>query len=47
MSATRIPEALALLREQGWCKGAIEDNEKLCIIGAGFRVWPTNTPFVM
>lgn len=39
MSETRIPEALALLREKGWCKGALSDDEgRHCIMGAGFRV---------
>lgn len=31
---TRIPEALALLREKGWCKIWLEDEGRHCINGA-------------
>lgn len=35
MSETRIPEALALLREKGWCKGRFHDNNGAhCLHGA-------------
>lgn len=35
MSETRIPEALALLREKGWCKGSLVDYEgRHCTVGA-------------
>lgn len=35
MSETRIPEALALLREKGWCKNKLDDAEgRHCLIGA-------------
>lgn len=42
MSATRIPETLALLREKGWCKGAMSRDGMHCIIGAGFRAHGIN-----
>ncbi len=43
MAETRIPEALALLRERGWCKGHLYFNGAHCIHGAlleAYRVTP-------
>ena len=38
MAETRIPEALALLREKGWCQRAMSRDGMHCIIGALSRV---------
>lgn len=39
MTPTRIPEALALLRERGWCQGGyVDETGARCIEGALLKV---------